>query len=190
MKKILLNPFEKYNELLLLVFGIILTVAGSILAFYCNARFDGVLDLHFGEGVTLWDPFIDNTINIVSLFIFLFTLGLIINRKTRVIDVFTTILIARVPFYLLSLVNCTNIMVRIQSNIDPANLYNITFSSSELIILILFSLVSILFLVWFVVLLYNGFKTATNIKQTSHKVMFGVTILLAEILSKIILYIL
>lgn len=190
MKKLLLNPFEKYTEWQLLVFGIILTITGSFLAFYCNARFDGAIDLHFGEGVTLWEPFIDNAINIVCLFIFLFILGLVINTKTRIIDIVTTILIARVPFYLLSLVNCTNIMVRIQSNIDPANLYNITFSTSELIVLIIFSLVSILFLVWFVVLLYNGFKTATNIKQTSHKVMFAVAILLAEILSKIILYIL
>lgn len=190
MKKLLLNPFEKYSELQLLVFGIILTITGSVLAFYCNARFDGVIDLHFSEGVTLWDPFIDNAINIVSLFIFLFILGLLINTKTRIIDIVTTILIARAPFYLLSLVNCTNIMVRIQSNIDPANLYNITFSASELVILIIFSLVSILFLVWFVALLYNGFKTASNIKLTSHKVMFAIAILLAEILSKVILYIL
>ncbi|RWX02435.1 hypothetical protein [Flavobacterium cerinum] len=190
MKKLLLNPFEKYGELQLLAVGIILTVAGSILAFYCNARFDGVIDLHFGEGLILSDPFIDNAINIVSLFIFLFILGLIINTKTRIIDVVTTILIARVPFYLLSLVNCTNIMVRIQNNIDPANLYNITFSTLEMITLLVFGLVTILFLIWFVVLLYNGFKTATNIKQTSHKVMFGIAILLAEALSKIILFIL
>lgn len=190
MKKLLLNPFEKYSELQLLVFGIILTLTGSLLAFYCNARFDGVIDLHFGEGVALWDPFIDNAINIVSLFIFLFILGLIINSKTRVIDVFTTILIARLPLYLLTLANSTNTMVRIQNKIDPLNPYNITFSPLEMVSLLIFGLVTILFLIWLVVLLYNGFKTATNIKQTSHKVMFGVAILLAEALSKIILFIL
>lgn len=190
MKKLILNPFEKYSELQLLTIGVILTIVGSLFAFYCNARFDGVIDLHFGEGVTLWDPFIDNAINIVSLFIFLFILGFIINTKTRVIDIVTTILIARVPFYLLSLANCTNTMVTIQNKIDPLNPYNITFSPLDIIMLIVFGLVTLLFLVWFVALLYNGFKTATNIKQTSHKVMFGVAILLAEILSKIILYIL
>ncbi|MNK16392.1 hypothetical protein D3C87_345560 [compost metagenome] len=190
MKKLLFNPFEKYSELHLLLVGVIITIIGSLSAFYFNGRFDGAIDLHFGSGVTLWEPFIDNAINIVSLFIFLFILGRIINNKTRSIDILTTILIARLPFYLLTLINGNGIIKNIETKIDPLNPYNITFTPLEIAILLVFALVTLLFLVWFIALLYNGFKTATNIKTTQHKILFAVAILLAEILSKFIFFIL
>jgi len=184
MNKIIINPFEKFTEVQLFALGIALTIGGSLLGFLFSARFDGVLDLHVAPGVTLAQPFIDNAINTVSLFLLLFIVGIIINKKTRFIDVFNTVLIARSPFYLLTLGNISGFMNGIENKINPNDPLDINFSPTDILVLGVFSMFAVGFLVWFVALLYNGFKTATNLKSTPHKIAFGFTIILAEVLSK------
>ena len=184
MKKIIINPFEKFTEVQLFILGIALTVGGSLLGYLFCSRFDGVLDLHVTPIVTLAQPFIDNAINTVSLFLLLFILGLIINKKTRLIDVFNTVLIARSPFYLLTLGNIGGFMNDLETKINPNNPLDIHFSAIDILVLGVFSMFAVGFLVWFVALLYNGFKTATNLKATPHKIAFAFTIILAEVLSK------
>jgi len=184
MKKIIINPFEKFTEVQLFTLGLILTIGGSLLGYLFNSRFDGVLDLHVTPIVTLAQPFIDNTINTVSLFLLLFILGFIINKKTRLIDVFNTVLIARSPFYLLTLGNIGGFMNSLETKINPENPLDVHFSAVDILVLGVFSMFAVGFLVWFVALLYNGFKTATNLKDTPHKIAFAFAIILAEILSK------
>jgi hypothetical protein len=62
--------------------------------------------------------------------------------------------------------------------------------ATDIIILLCLTGALIALLIYAITLLYNGFKIATNVKQTSHKVFFGIAILVAEILCKIILSIL
>ena len=193
MKTILFNPFEKYAESKLLIFGILITLIGSYLGYLFQGRFDGVIDLHFVSSTTLSEPFTDNLINIFSLFFFLFILGKYINNKTRAIDILTPVMIARVPFYLLTFSNYQNyisgVSEKLIASIDiqkmPADL---NIATSDLIITLLFAGVSILFLIWFVILLFNGFKVATNSRGIKNNLLFAGAIILAEILSKIIFF--
>lgn len=187
MNKIIYNPFEKLPENQLLTIGIALTAIGSMLGYLCHSRFDGVIDVHPDPGVLMSQTFIDNAINTVSLFITLFILGYIINKKTRAIDVLNTVLIARSPFYILALGNANDFFSNIDSKINPSNPMDINFTATDIAILTVFSIFSIAFLVWFVALLYNGFKTATNLKSTPHKIAFAFAIILAEVLSKLIM---
>ena len=187
MKKIIINPFEKFSEVQLFALGIVLTIGGSLLGYLFSSRFDGVLDLHVTPTITLAQPFIDNAINTVSLFLLLFILGLIINKKTRFIDVLNTVLIARSPLYLLSLSNICGFMNGLETKINPENPLDIHFTPEDIIVLSVFSMFAVGFLVWFVALLYNGFKTATNLKATPYKIAFAFTIILAEILSKVLI---
>jgi hypothetical protein len=192
MKKILLNPFEKNSENRLFVFGLVLTVAGSLLGYIFNGRFDGVVDLHFIKNTTLTQPFIDNLINIVSLFVMLFITGKLINTKTRVIDLLNPILISRVPFYLLTFFNFRNYISDVSASIieklnPKAMPAELDLTPLSMILLMLFAIISILFLIWFIVLLYNGFKIATNCKTGMHKLYFALSIVAAEIISKILI---
>ena len=187
MKKLLLNPFEKISEAPLLALGLCLTIGGSLLGYLFSSRFDGVLDMHIVPGTTLKQPFIDNAINTLSLLLTLFMLGAIINRKTRFIDVLNTVLVARSPVFLLTLGNVSGFMAGIESKINPANPMDIHLSTTNIAVLVIFSIFSIGFLIWVVALLYNGFKTATNLKLTWHKIAFAAAILIAEILSKIVM---
>lgn len=192
MKKLFFNPFEKNSETRLLVFGLILTAAGSYLGYLFNGRYDGVIDLHFTKNTTFAQPFIDNLINIVSLFAVLFLVGKIINTKTRIIDILSPILISRVPFYLLTFFNFRNFISDTTASIvEKLNLKAIPteldLSPLSMILLMLFAMISILCLIWFIVLLYNGFKIATNCKTSMHKLYFALSIVAAEIISKILI---
>ena len=191
MKTILFNPFEKYAENKLFVLGVLITLAGSYLGYLFQGRFDGVVDLHFVPSTTLFEPLIDNLINIVVLFLLLFILGKYINSKTRAIDILTPVLIARFPFYLLTFSNYQNYISGVSEKlIASLNLQNkpteLNIATSDMIITLLFALISILFLIWFVILLFNGFKVATNSRGIKNNLLFAGAIVLAEILSKII----
>lgn len=190
MKQALLNPFEKISETKLVIFGIIATLLGSYLGYLFNGRYDGVIDLHFTDSVSLLQPFIDNLINIASLFLLLFLAGKFINKKTRIIDILNPILIARIPFYFLTFSNFRNYISDITKSllamVDLKNkTTNLNLETSHILFLGFFTIVTIAFLVWFVILLYNGFKVATNCKTVPHKIYFGLSILAAEIVSGI-----
>jgi hypothetical protein len=182
MVKTVFNPFEKYSEIRLFVFGLVLTVAGSWAAYYFNGRFDGAIDYHFRPDVKITEPLLDNAINTLSLFLFLFLLAKIINSKTRIIDILNTVLIARIPFYLLPFFNAGGTLAKAIDTLDVNNPSAIQ-ASPALTLVLLMGFAAIGFLVWFVILLYNGFKIASNSKKNIHKVYFAIAILAAELLA-------
>ena len=185
MKKIV-NPFETFGEKQLLFTGLVATLLGIYIGFIFNARFDGVVDLHFRESVTWQEVALDNLINIVVLSIVLFVAGKIINPKTRIIDILNSSLISRIPFYILPFFNVNQIMFH-SSNEMMESIQNGQFSeitSTNLILTLVFSLVAILLLICFVILLWNGFKIATNAKGSKAIILFVVSLFVAEIVSK------
>ena len=61
-------------------------------------------------------------------------------------------------------------------------------ATTDLIILLAAAALSIVALVWSVALLYNGFRVATNLKKTIHKAALALGILIADIISIYIIY--
>ena len=193
MKKVLFNPFEQFSERPLILFGISVTILLSMTGAFFNARFDGVIDLHFSTPTFFINTLTDNAVNIVILSLALFTLGKFRNNKTRFVDVFTASLIARIPYYILPFFNWNN-TVLVESEkllkqfmtVQPCAVPQ--FETTNMLVLVLFAGFSLLFLAWFIYLLYQGYKVATNAKGGIEIVLFGVTILIAEVFSKIIFY--
>ncbi len=200
MKTIIFKPFEKYSERTLLISGILITLIGSLFGYWFSVRFDGVLDLHFVQIIQLKDPFLDNLINIFSLAFLLFPLAKYLNKKTRFIDILVTVMVARVPFYLFSLTNISGFMSRSAENmleiLDPqtTNLQMLdpqiimAATMDNLFFIIVSSLIAILCIIWYIILLYNGFKTASHAKGTKPIVLFSIALIFAEILSKLIIF--
>ena len=192
MKTVLINPFEKYASTNLLVAGLLLLLAGSYLGFVFHARFDGVIDLHFTEKILWYQPLIDNLINTACLFLLLFMLGNYINKKTRAIDILNPVLIARIPIYLLTFFNSGGYMFKktqsIFEQVDMENLDSgIQWETADIIAIVLFSCIAMALLVWFVLLLYNGFRIATNTKGAKNIALFAAALVVAEIVSKIVI---
>jgi hypothetical protein len=115
--------------------------------------------------------------------------GKLINSKTRFVDVLNASLIARIPFYILPFFNFNNVMYDVSNrtyDIMVAGSFN-AISTPDIILLMLFSFVAIFTLIWFSVLLWNGFKVATNAKGIKNIILFIFTILVVEIVSKYII---
>lgn len=187
--KQLYNPFELYSERQLLIFGLVMTLIGSFLGYLFNGRFDGIVDFHLLESVTFLEVVLDNFFNTVLLTTLLFITGKLINSKTRFVDVLNASILARIPFYILPFFNFNNVMYDVSNrtyDIMVAGSFN-AISTPDIILLMLFSFVAICSLIWFSVLLWNGFKVATNAKGIKNIILFIFTILAAEVVSKYII---
>lgn len=189
MIKLLFNPFEKYSDKKLLIFGIIATGLGVFLGFAFNSVYDGVLDMHAVINVSLEEAVCFLIIDLLTIGMVLFVLGKYINSKTRFIDVLSTILISKIPIYLLTIINVNGFAHKIGLEIQISFLKNKIndFSGIFIFELILIAILSLLILVWTLILLYNGFKTATNLRSNKHIVLFVISIITAEIISKILI---
>jgi hypothetical protein len=190
MKLLLFKPFEKYSEKTLLSVGVIFTLIGSFAAYTFNVRFDGVFDVHIISNTLFYQALLDNLVNLFCLIIFLYLSTKYINRKTRLIDIITTSMVARVPFYLLPFLNINGVIEKASEDIiqfaNPELISQI--SSSNLLIITVFGVITILFLVWYISLLFNGFKVASNAKGKISIILFILSLLFAEILSKFLIF--
>ena len=187
--QLVFNPFSKFNEKQLLLFGLIITGIGTLAGYYSNVSFNGVLDMHLINQTSLKRVLIENSINISTISITLFILGKILNAKTRTIDILSTGLWYRLPIYLVSLMSVfflpKNLAESVSKNAgSPEKIFD---QPLEILSLATFALGSLVFIAYSIVLLTNGFKTATNTKKWQHFVAFGFAILIAEAISHIII---
>lgn len=193
MNNTIRNPFETHSETKLITLGSFVTLVFSIIAYMLYTRFDGLIDMHFSNDIRLMQPLLDNTVNIIACSVFLFALGKYINPKTRFVDILAASIIARIPMYPLLLLNINgylqnNVKVIVENSTSPEAIQNIP--TDSLIVLLVFALLAIGALIWYMILLYRGFKTATNSKGSKPVALFIITILLIEITTKFLIHLL
>lgn len=187
MKSAFFNPFAKYTEKQLLPIGVAVTIISVFLADYTDARYDGVLDLHFISNVSITKVLTDFIINIVLLFIALLTVGKIINKKTRPVDILTTIVVARIPFYAVMLVNINKTMQTVTDKLDITAPTITNLNSADMSYIIIAGIITIVAVAWYIALLYNGFKIASNAKTFKQNILFIIALIAAEVISKLII---
>jgi hypothetical protein len=99
-------------------------------------------------------------------------------------------MIARIPLYLVSLMNSNAIISKATEDIiqltNSKLLHQIP--SSSLFVITVYGIITILFLIWYVSLLLNGFKVASNAKGKVSVILFSISLLFAEILSKFLIF--
>lgn len=184
--KLLFNPFEKIPEKLLLLLGIISFIIGCYFSYQFEMIFDGIFDAHEFSGILFSQAFTANAVNVITVCVFLFILGKIINPKTRMIDILNTAFISRIPIYLTAPLAAVPVVKQITEKIVASlkDIENMKLGTLDMMVLLSFSGIAMLLLVYSIVLLANGFRTATNAKKWQHYVIFGLVLLLAEIVSK------
>lgn len=187
--KLIFNPFERYSIEKLITIGSIALIIGSLLGFYFKGHFDGALDLHFDHTISLKQAFLGNAVSTLCLFLAFGIVGKIIYSKTRWIDVLAVSLVARLPLYILTFTNFKDI------NYELGQALMLAITNPErnipmdaIIISSIFGFVALVFAVWMIILLYNGFKLITNGKGIKYVLSFITAIIISEIISKTILY--
>lgn len=183
--KYFFNPFLKFSERYLLLIGILSVIAGSFIGMLCSVTFDGVFSTHPSVR-TFAESLKENIINVSVVFILLLILGKIINRKTRLIDILAISMIYRIPLYLSAFFVKLPVLDRVIEKIEvhKDHLANLKFDPMELVLILGISSVLMIFLAYAVILLVNGFRTATNLKKWPYYIAFVIVLLAAEIISQ------
>ncbi len=186
--KLLFNPFGIYSEKQLLVSGILITLAGSLIGSLFNVTFDGVLDVHQYETDFL-TSLKENGINVACIFIVLFILGKLINRKTRAIDILNTSMVSRFPQYISAMITALPVLKKVEDEVisHQDDLQHLNFQPVDLMLLLVISTLLLAITAYYITLLVNGFRTSVNAKKWPHFVGFTVALIIAEILSKLLI---
>ena len=191
MNTLLFKPIAKFQESTLLIFGILVAAISLFVAVQTGIRFDGAIDAHVGNDISIVTALKDLVIAIATMVLFLFIAAKIVNSKTRFIDILNTVLVARITILFLAMISALPYLKNIGTKILAAQGNSIEVTKIALNPLFLFvSLLLVVLLVWYIALLWNGFKISSNAKGGKSVVLFIIAIVSAEVTSKIILSIL
>ncbi|HKX85460.1 MAG TPA: YIP1 family protein [Flavobacterium sp.] len=176
------NPFSTFSEKQLLVSGLLISVAGTLIGYACNSSYNGTLDMHLIDDSKLLTVTLENLIDISVVTALLFALGKYLNTKTRFVDILNTAFWYRLPIYIVALLSYiilpSDFNDRVKKNINtPEKIFS---NPIEIITSALLGVVILLCLAYAIVLLVNGFKTATNTKKWQHWAAFGFALLVSE----------
>lgn len=186
--KTVFNPFERFDERLLLLAGVAAVVISIVIGYYTDTAFTSIYKISAVQNHSLKTIVTTTLLSFLVAIVVLFILGKILNKKTRIIDIINTVLISQlflIPLQFFGKTSSVELagknIIRYQS--DPSG----TFPFLDFLIMISMTIISITVLIYSFTLFYNGFKTATNIKKWQHIVLFCVVSMISSLACQIIL---
>ncbi|WEK69937.1 MAG: YIP1 family protein [Candidatus Chryseobacterium colombiense] len=181
--KTIFNPFSKYSESQLLITGIVSLGVTLLLCNVLNLQVDSIFHYRYAdEKGSLVESIGYSLLSYIIAIIIFFILGKLYNKRTRFIDIVNTILISQIPGIFIILISEIPIInksmesIQMMAEKNPANI-----SPVDLIVVCIFSFSALLLIAYGMVLIYNGFKTATNIKNWKQIVIFAFLIIVTTI---------
>jgi len=173
--KTIFNPFEKFDEKILLLVGIISFFVIIPLNKWTDSYYSSIYRIIHFENLTYQKIMIHDFISYIFAIIVLFILGIILYRKTRLIDIVNTVLVSQIPLIIILpfekiayTKTVTERVIAYQNH--PSGVFPIL----DFIYMLLTIVIAVGAMIYSIVLFYNGFKTATNIKKWQHIVLFCV----------------
>jgi hypothetical protein len=185
----LFNPFSFVAGYQALFLGLGIMLISALFGFLGNTHFDGVLDVHKGLEAPLWFFLAESIIDWMSIAMPLFFFGLIVSTSSlRIIDVFGTQVLARWPYLITSIVMLPKATERFGIYLlsrFTSTAASVTMDYMDMLIFIFAVLVTIIMTVWTVALMYKAYVVSCNIKGARAIVTFIVSLIGAEVLSKL-----
>lgn len=181
-RKLFTNPFAVVQEKTLLTIGIFAFVVGLMVSFAMKTEIQ-VLRISPLRTLTLDKVLLNNATIVVLMTIAFFGIGKIVNPKTRFIDILNTVFIALIGVYISLFQNIGGFL---QHNIDTLENAIKDGSIHQLnppFVFIMISLLGFALFIYYIYLLFIGFKTATNAKKTWHYLLFFITLILVDFIS-------
>jgi hypothetical protein len=185
----LFNPFRFIAGFKALLLGLAIILVSGFVGSLSNTHFDGVLDLHTGAAAPMWFFLSEGIINWVCMAMPLFFFGLIVsNSSFRVIDVLGTQALARWPYLIAAIVMLPDANRRVLDYIVSKLTQNApaaAISSIDVFIFGFAMIIAIFMLIWMVALMYVAYTMSCNIKGARAVITFIVSLIGAEVLSKV-----
>lgn len=177
--RLLINPFERLGGVTALAIGLFGSLAGIALS-RLHVRFDGALDVHVVPlAPPLREAVLDQLVAWPLVAAVAWLIGLTIAPKGRMVDFLGVVGVARIP---LLLVGVFAAAARHRLPMDPAGI-----GSTPPAVLLGLVAVILPAIAWMLVLLIEGFRTATGVLGPKGGVAFVGVVVVAEIASKVAL---
>jgi hypothetical protein len=190
----LFNPFQFIAGGNALLSGLVIMLAAAYSGSLGNAHFDGVIDLHIGKDMPLWFFFAEVMIDWLCLSIVLLIAAFIVSRSSfRIIDIFGTQALARTPYLLAVLFALPKGVVRFGEYLAAKALQKpitVEIQNTDVLFFVAMIIVALLMIVWMVVLMYRAYSVSCNIKGGKAIGSFIAGLIIAEILSKLTIWLL
>jgi hypothetical protein len=192
---LLFNPFVYIAGAQALGFGLAAILIAGLIGSVSHTHFDGVLDTHTGGPAPLILFFAEGLIDWLSLAVVLLLFGKLISKTSfRLIDLFGTQALARWPTLLITIITLPPAYQRFTHDLvaqlsHPGTLPDFNspiFSDAPIFIAV--ALLMLPLVVWMVALMYQSYSVSCNIRGAKAIITFIIGLLLAEILSKILIY--
>ncbi|MCH7409483.1 hypothetical protein MM239_08760 [Belliella sp. DSM 111904] len=168
MFKKLTNPFTYIAGKKSLLIGLLVIFATSIVAFYSNTYFPDIISVKMGVDLSLISGVTQNFLNwiVVSLLFYLAAISLS-KSKIRIVDIFGTQALARIPYFFVSLISFSEVIdlygkYLLWVYMKHGEPIEITMVQKSIAVFFLF--VSLLLTIWLVTLMFNAYKVAANLK--------------------------
>ena len=179
---LIFNPFKRIAGWEAFGIGLVIAVLTTFTGNFAGIYFDGVIDMHFAENFDSLKSWLMIPVNIISISVIMWLAGITVSKNFRFIDILGTMTLSRAPFLLIALASFF-VKVPDLSGImqDPF----VIFDSISFIIILIFTFPII---IWSVTLLYNAYKISTGASGQKLSISFIFGLVIAEIISKIIIY--
>lgn len=173
MTNYLINPYYRIAGFKSLAIGFIGLLFLSFASFKSGTHFYGLSNIDFAKDSIFVFYALEHLISWSVFAILTFLLGLSLSKsRMRAIDFFGTSLLARIPLIFTPLLR---IIPMFQSFL---------FQSFEMYFIIGIYLLSVL---WTIVLLFNGYKISSNLRNNKLTASFIIGLLVSEIISRIVI---
>ncbi len=192
----LFNPFLYVAGAAALAVGLAAVLLSGLLGSATTVHFDGAIDIHVGASGPVWAFISEGVIAWACMSATLILLGAIFHRRRfRLIDVAGTQALARWPGLLVPLVLLVGPLREGFSRTGAALLKQSTrdtpalgASTADILLFGLGALVMLVAVVWMVILMYRGYAVSCNAKGTRAILLFIAAVVVAEVLSKVVLW--
>lgn len=189
----LFTPFKFIAGSKALVIGILVLALLSIFGYLGNVHFGGIIGPSIADSSSE-SPYILHACYQLSAWIsmtlvFYITARIVSKTSVRLIDIAGTMAVSQAPFILVALLGLSPDVHPHVGDPNTASINEIMQAVKENIVMItMISIISILVMIWSIVLKYNAYSVSTNIKGVIGGVSFTIGIIICEILSRLINY--
>lgn len=186
--KLLYNPFERIAGWKSFAIGFPIILISVFVAYDAGCLFWRSTNLTFLEGRGLLESYLWHGLSLLIMCACFYVIGLILAKSIRLQDVLGFVVLARVPYLFMALVSYFLVeedLMFLLSSLENRNFDDMMPLICKISIM---ALVSIPVLVWYIALLYNGYRVSTGLKGWRCIWSFIVALVSADILFLLIAY--
>ncbi|WP_101690834.1 YIP1 family protein [Dysgonomonas massiliensis] len=189
--KALINPFDRIAGWKSFFIGIAIVVATVVVGWQSSICFRGALDAKTVYELDFDWALYCQFISLAALVGVFYLAALLFARGTRFQDILGTITFSRFPYLFIALLGFLSTdaeLAEMNQVVSSGNVSELLSYLTTNIKQILLPILMIPFLIWSIVLLYNAFRVSTGLKGAKCGVVFTTSLILAEIISLIFIF--